>query len=216
MEPLSLLIIASVGALGSFVMGAVAGTAFGGTVAQIPEPNISSDDDDTHETVNLCFEYTCHPEDLFRFLEKDMAVLNKDDRLKLSLTYSVFQGWGYLKHKDVKYKVIDGRASDMVLIIKSILLDDDSALITKSDYRKNRNAVGALRNKCGTNNNYYWTDSNSPLRFKITGTAKRPKPKAKLSVAPPAKDKDLLRAVEEVEDMLSKNKKIGAAKKQSQ
>lgn len=193
MEPISMLFLAGVIAATStaaFVVGVAAGNAVS---KQIKE------EEKEDGKVHVSFEYTAHPEQFIDFLEKDLALLKDDDRVTLRIRIDKFQGWSHLTRNTYFYENINGRASDMIRVVKTILLDDNSPLITRSSYKKNTDAWGHLKERYGTRNVFYWTDSNSPLRFTVSGVVTSPVSLKEENEDEVTVNQEMLNAVKEVE-----------------
>ncbi len=181
MTGLEVLGIAAVTALVAGIIGFI-----GGRMEQAQKPFETE-----AGTVQIEWGYTCHPEAFFDQLERDIAVLNSTDRVRLKIEVTVLQGWNHQqgkKHWSGNFGPIEGSADQVVEVAKALLMDDDSLLVHKNRRQGPDRQRDFLIRKWGKRtglNSLSWADSDSPLHITVSGTVRAfPPPETTSGVDP--------------------------------
>jgi hypothetical protein len=127
-------------------------------------------------TVDLELSYTCHPDHLFAAIERDISVLDLDDRIVFDVYVRPVRSQGWKKafpngSGAVTYVSLHGSVGDLPNILRALLMDDDSPLTVRSsnERQRHRNEIRSWAKRSGMGTQLSWLDSDSPLTITIRG-----------------------------------------------
>lgn len=186
--------------------GAGVGAAMAGMAVALllrPEEEAAADPDE----VQLDLRYTCHPEQFFRRLERDLAALDPSRRVSVSVTVHVIQGWPDVAQKHLTFGPVYGQAADAADSVRALMMDDHSPLVQKTDRNVRQDTFKEIRAWSKKSNlDRYWLDSDSPLVLQVSGTVRVGPGEAETSEV--ALDPEKLKAEQEVDAIMKRHQAI--------
>lgn len=186
-------------------------------------------------TSGINIELTAMPDDFFSAIDRDMAVLDPDTRVEVTVEIEAPWGWEYETKDDRFFSVtskrtlhyfgndkalrfvdIHARAEDVADVLRSLMLDYDAGMVGRRTDRTPSpiESFPELEAHARRTGIYLrWLDEDSPLKFSVTGRVKMKamwkaeEPVASESAAELCPDEALARevAVAEVEERLQKH-----------
>ena len=183
------LILLGIGAIGVSASSMLIGIRIGRKAS-------SSKEETPAGTAKVSWSYTIHPDEFFEVFERDLTLLNPDDRVSLRINAAPIQGWKNLNKYNYLFEPINGRVDQVSRAAKALMMDDNSPLVSKS---KSPRQKGFLIRSWGgfTGVPLSWQDSDSPMAITVSGTVTAP---VKICTEKDIEtDPDLVSAIEEVE-----------------